>query len=298
MRHNRRMPFVTLLAGGAVLGLVGIFVRLAGADGVGPFAAAFWRMAMATPLLVVWAWWSERAGAASPPSGPVRGGLLPDWSLPGLIALAATAFAGDLILFHLGLRWSTVANATLESNLAPLVVTLALWALTRVPPRPSFVVALVAALLGALLVIGAHLGHRRSLLGDLCGSASALFYAAYQIGVQQARQRLGTLPLMAWISAGATLALWPMALLEGQLWPHDAMGWVWLVGLALLVQIGGQVVIAHAVKHLEPARASVGLLVQPATSALYAWAFLGERLGALQAAGGALVLAGIYLARR
>ncbi len=292
------MPFVILLAGGAVLGLVGIFVRLAGADGVGPFAAAFWRMAMATPLLVSWAWWSARRGAAAPPRGADPGALLPGWSLPALLALAAVAFAGDLILFHLGLRWSTVANATLESNLAPLVVTLALWALTRVPPRPSFVVALVASLAGALLVIGAHFGDRRSLFGDLCGSASALFYAAYQIGVQQARQRIGTLPLMAWVSAGATVALWPMALLEGRLWPHSAIGWLWLVGLALLVQIGGQVVIAYAVKHLEPARASIGLLVQPATSAVYAWVLLGERLDALQAVGAMLVLSGIYLARR
>ena len=291
------MPFLILLAGGAVLGLVGIFVRLAAVAGVGPFAAAFWRMALATPLLVVWAWSARRAGATTPPAGG-NGVLLPGWSTPALVALAAGAFAGDLILYHLGLHWSTVANATLESNMAPVVVVLALWALTRVPPRPLFVVALLAALAGALLVIGVHWGEHRVLLGDLCGSVSALFYAAYQIGVQQARQRLGTLTLMAWVSAGATLVLLPFAWFEGDFWPHALRAWLWLAGLALLVQIGGQVVIAHAVKHLHPARASIGLLVQPATSAVYAWALLGERLSAMQLAGGALLLGGIYLARR
>ncbi len=49
------MDFVILLLGGAVLGLVGVLVRLAGDVGVGPFGSAFWRMALATPVLVCWA---------------------------------------------------------------------------------------------------------------------------------------------------------------------------------------------------------------------------------------------------
>ena len=312
------MDFFILLLGGAVLGLVGVLVRLAGDAGVGPFASAFWRMALATPVLVGWALWAARAAAnkaAAPapiaattpdPAPNVRlewrkaapPQLLGAWPQWALIALAAGMFAGDLILYHLGLFWTTVANATLESNLAPIVITLALWAFTRIAPRPVFLFGLACALAGALLMIGPHLGRGRALLGDVCGVTSALFYAGYQVSVQQARQRLDTLPLMAWVTAGATLALLPFALLEGRIWPTAPIGWIWLVGLALLVQIGGQVVIAYAVKHLSPALSSVCLLVQPATSAVYAWVLLGEGLGSWQLAGAGLVLAGIYLARR
>ena len=318
------MDFVILLLGGAVLGLVGVLVRLAGDVGVGPFGSAFWRMALATPVLVgwaLWASWSERRkrlqvqallqpGTVS--AQPVSESALriassrrnrppqplANWHQSWLLVFAAVMFAGDLIMFHLGLFWSTVANATMESNLAPIVITMAFWAITRVAPRRVFLLGLAASLAGALLMIWPHFGHSRALLGDVCGLVSAVFYAGYQIGVQQARQKLDTLHLMAWVTAGATLALWPFALTEARLWPTAPIGWVWLVLLALVVQIGGQVVIAYAVKHLSPALSSVGLLIQPATSAMYAWLLLGEGLEAWQLLGAGLLLAGIYLARR
>jgi drug/metabolite transporter (DMT)-like permease len=42
----------------------------------------------------------------------------------------------------------------------------------------------------------------------------------------------------------------------------------------------------------------VSLLFQPGMAALFAWILLAEPLVALQVVGGAIVLAGIYLARR
>lgn len=296
-----------------MLGSVGVLVRLAGAAGVGPFASAFWRMALAAPVLGLWAWLAQRqADVAARAAGevfeaapaiarePAQGMRVPfpPWSGAALAAFSAAMFAGDLILFHLGLVWSTVANATLESNLAPVVIVLGLWVATRATPPSALVVGLIAAMAGALLMIGPHFGVRRSLLGDACGVGSALFYAAYQVGVQRARQRFTTPPLMAMVTFGAALALAPFAWWEGHFWPQVPAGWLWLAGLAVLAQIGGQVVIAYAVKHLSPARASIGLLVQPVTSAVYAWLLLGEGLGVMQGFGAALLLGGIYVSRR
>ncbi len=52
-----------------------------------------------------------------------------------------------------------------------------------------------------------------------------LFYAVYQLGVQQVRQHLG--------------ALLTLAQSEGNVLPHAAIGWLWLVALAQVVQISG-----------------------------------------------------------
>lgn len=307
------MDFPILLLGGAVLGLAGVFVRLADVTaGIGPFASAFWRMTIATPFLLAWVVAQRRPAQPVPAPAPPADGTAPQWHRGrpappaplvhwptwALALFAAAMFALDLVFFHLAAIWTAVGSATLESNFAPVLITLAFWGLTRVAPRPAFLAGLAAALGGAALMIGPNFGHSRALLGDGAGLVSAVFYAAYQVGVQQARQRLPTAPLMAMVTALAALVLWPFALAEGRMWPTAPIGWAWMLGLALLVQIGGQVVIAYAVRRLNPVLSSVGLLVQPAMAVVYAWALLGEALTPLQLLGAALVLAGIYGARR
>ncbi|MBW8905233.1 MAG: DMT family transporter, partial [Betaproteobacteria bacterium] len=56
--------------------------------------------------------------------------------------------------------------------------------------------------------------------------------------------------------------------------------------------------IAYSLAHLPAAFSSVSLLFQPVMAALFAWLLLGEALVPLQMMGAAVVLAGIYLARR
>jgi drug/metabolite transporter (DMT)-like permease len=70
-----------------------------------------------------------------------------------------------------------------------------------------------------------------------------------------------------------------------------------LVGLALVSQVAGQGLIAWGMAHLPASFSSVSLLLQPVAAAVFAWAILGEAFGALQALGGAVVLAGIVACR-
>ena len=56
-RRERALAFLALLVGGAAIAFSPIFVRLAD---VGPMQSAFWRVALAVPLLAVWASWASR----------------------------------------------------------------------------------------------------------------------------------------------------------------------------------------------------------------------------------------------
>jgi drug/metabolite transporter (DMT)-like permease len=104
---------------------------------------------------------------------------------------------------------------------------------------------------------------------------------------------------MAVTSSITTLALLPVALASGErILPVTPAGWLDLVGLALISHAAGQGLIAYALAHLPAAFSSVTLLLQPVMAALFAWGLLGEPLSALQLVAGAMVLAGIYLARR
>jgi drug/metabolite transporter (DMT)-like permease len=286
---NRRAVVGTsvaaLLLGAVAIGFSPIFVRL---SEVGPTATAFWRVALALPPLFLWARLSPNA-----PGPPPRG----KW---GVLALAGVFFAADLAVWHVALGLTLVANATLESNMAVIFVTLFGWLFFRQKVRPQFLVAVVVALSGILLLIGknAHIT-AKSLHGDALGVCSAVFYSGYLLAVKSARDRgIGTATLMAATALVTSLSLWILAAVTHEpLLPATSRGWLVLLGLAMISQVGGQGLIAYSLAVLPAPVASVGLLLQPATAALAAWAILGEALAPGQWVGAAILLAGLWLAR-
>ena len=112
------------------------------------------------------------------------------------------------------------------------------------------------------------------------------------------RATFSTATVVAWSALVTAAALLPAAVLTGEgLLPASLSGWLILLGLAWLSHAGGQTLIAFALAHLPAAFSSVSLLVQPVAAAVLAWALLAEPLGEWQGLGGAIVLAGVLLAR-
>jgi drug/metabolite transporter (DMT)-like permease len=278
-----------LLAGATFIALSPIFVRLAMDAGVGPTAAAFWRVALAVPVL--WAVYGLRQGArARRYSGK--------WLL---LFAAGFAFAGDLAFWHTSIKLTSVANSTLLANLASIFVTLAAWAFLRQRPSAMFLAGLAGALAGVALLVQTSLRFSPSaLLGDGLGVVTAMFYAGYLLAVKGLRDRgETTLHLMAVTTTLTAALLLPVALATGEaMVPQRAQGWFALAGLALVSHAAGQGLIAYALAHLPAAFSSVSLLFQPVMAAAFAWILLSEPLVPLQVAGGLVVLLGIYLARR
>jgi drug/metabolite transporter (DMT)-like permease len=275
-----------LLVGAACIALSPIFVRLSEA---GPTATAFWRVALAVPVLWILFFLKTKARSQR------YSGKWP------LLLAAGFAFAGDLGFWHASVKLTSVANSTLLANLASIFVTLAAWIFLRQKPTRLFLAGLGAALLGVLLLVNTSLAlSSTGLVGDALGVVTAMFYAGYILAVKALRDRgETTLHLMAVTSTITALFLLPPALASGEtLLPATASGWWILIGLALVSHAAGQGLIAYALAHLPAAFSSVSLLFQPVMAALFAWVLLSEALVPLQLAGGLIVLAGIYLARR
>ena len=277
------LAFLGLLAGGCAIAFAPIFVRL---SDTGPVASAFWRTALAAPLLWIWALRAD-------PS-PVR-------ISAGPLAGAGIFFACDLGVWHWSIMYTSVANSTLLANLAPIFVTLAGWVLWRQRVTRTFLVGMVAAIAGMFILVGPNFaaGGTR-LAGDALGALTAVFYAGYMLSIKSARDAgASTARLMAWSTTITAVALLPVALLSPQpMLPLGVQGWLVLAGLALVSQVLGQGLIAYAFAHLPASLSSVSLLIQPVMAAIFAWALFGEAIGASQFVGGAVVLAGIWLARR
>jgi drug/metabolite transporter (DMT)-like permease len=288
-RRSTRGSVVALIAGAVAIGFAPIFVRL---SEVGPSATAFWRVLLAVPPMLLWAYlFHPKTGGH---------GLLrhSGWRV---LTLAGFCFAADLAFWHWSIKLTSVANATLEANLASIFVPVMAWIVLGQKVSRGFVIALAVALAGTALLIGRNVQISASTLrGDALGVITAIFYSGYLLSVKAARDRgFTTGAIMAASGVITAAVLLPVAMLSGEaLLPQTSHGWLLLIGLALISHLGGQSLIAYALAGLPASFASVGLLVQPATAALAAWALLGETLAPAQFAGGALLLIGIWLARR
>ena len=112
--------FLLLVAGAIAIGFAPIFVRLAA---TGPIATAFWRMALAVPIL----WIISRH------QNTLHQGT---WRSPWTW-VAGIAFALDLAAWHFAIRLTSVTNATLLANCAVLLVPPLSWLFLRRAVRLS-----------------------------------------------------------------------------------------------------------------------------------------------------------------
>lgn len=285
---DRRLPLIALFAGGLAIGGSPIFVRLSEVD---PLATAFWRTALSLIPFLLFALLRQRQALGLPKNATE----LRDLAFPGLF------LAADLALWHLSIRMTSVANATLLINLSPVFVTFASWALFGTVITRRFLVGLAISVLGvAVLKSGGANGFGGGhWLGDAFAILGAVFYAGYMLTLGQARNRFTTLQVMIWNSGVAALAILPMALLtEQSILPQSLHGWGIVTGLSMISHVGGQAAIIYALAYLPTAFSSLTLLLQPVVAAILGVVLLNEPLGWNGILGGAGVLAGILIARK
>jgi drug/metabolite transporter (DMT)-like permease len=279
-----RLALPALLGGGIAIGFSPIFVRL---SELGPIATGFYRLLLALPLLWLWMRLEQRARASA------RVEWLPMAS-PGAL------FAGDILFWHWSITYTTVANATLFANLAPVVVTAGAWLFLRERVTLRLLAGMALAMGGAALLVNtsATLG-ARYVFGDTLGLITACFFGSYVVAVARLRDRSAASTIMLYSSAVTCVLLLAATLISGEtLLPGTAIGWLVLLALAWISQAMGQGLIAYALGHLPASFSALAILIEPLTAAVLGWVWLGEALGLRQAVGGVVVLTGIAVARR
>ena len=277
-----------LIAGACAIALAPIFVRFAD---VGSAATGFYRMFFAAVVLAPWLahdMHRERVGRRMTAS---------QWAL---MFIAGACFGADVLFFHAASRMTSVANATLFLNFAPIFVVLGARFLFGEPIRAALVAGLGTAIVGAGLLMSHSLRlSLEHLHGDAFGLIAAVFYAGYLLAVSRLRASRNTVEIMVWTSLfGAAVIVPVMVLSPEPALAGSARGWMVLLALGLLSHAGGQSLIAYALAHLPVGFSGVALLVQPVAAAVFAWALLAEALGPTQLAGGTVVILGVLLARR
>ncbi|MEN2787773.1 DMT family transporter [Sphingomonas qilianensis] len=281
-RGSTRLAFAALIVANIALAFGPWFVRLAD---TGPVAAGFWRVALATPVLLAMA---------------LRGGWRPIGLGTGvwwMVGVAGVSFAADLASWHLGILRTTLANATLFGNSATLIYPLYGFLIARAWPSRLQGLALLLAAIGAGLLMGQSYSlHPRNLIGDLLCLLAGILYTLYFICMARARDTMAPLPALALSSLAGVVPLLVFALVLGErVWPGT---WTPLIGLALCSQLIGQGLMIYALGQLSPLVVGLALLTQPVVAAAIGWSVYDERLGATDLLGAALVAVALVLVRR
>lgn len=283
---RQRVAFASLclVLAAVAMGASPVFVRLAD---VGPYASAFWRTALALPLLWMWARIEGRGERAARPA------------FTGPILLAGLFFTGDLFFWHLAILKTTVANASFLATTAPVWVALGAWLLRTETIGARTLVGLALCTFGGVALVGQSYGFApERLAGDLCGVVTAAFFGCYVLAVRAARAHDGAGRVLFLSTAITAACLFCIAfVLEPRLLPQSTGGLTALVALAVISQVGGQGLAAVALGTLPATFSSLVIFLEAIAAATFGWMLFGEALGLLQVLGGALILAGIWVAR-
>lgn len=276
---------LALVAGAVAMGASPVFVRL---TDVGPQASAFWRTALALPVLWLWMKFEERGAHAA---GSLR--------LDRSILLVGACFAGDLFFWHLAILNTTVANATFFAVTAPVFVVAGAFLFLGERADARMFAGLALCLAGGAALIGqSYQVDPGRLLGDFYGIVTAFFFGAYVLAVRHARSRHGAARLI-FLSTIVTAALLLVAALSipQQLLPQSVESASALLALAIVSQAGGQGLLAFALGSLPATFSSLVIFLEAVAAAALGWIVLSEKLSLIQLSGGLLILAGIFIAR-
>lgn len=275
--------YIVLLLGVLGLGFSGIFVRWAGAPGA---VAGFYRTGIACLVLFLPFLHNLRGRPALP-----RREVL-------IAMLAGMFFAADLFFWNTGIMISGATNPTLMGNTAPIWVGLGTIVFFHERPGRLFWIGLLVAMSGAAVILGVDALNDVG-LGTFFGILSGMFYGGYFLVLQRSRQNLDTLTSF-WLAAlSSTICLAIVArILNQPLTGYSLSTYLNLAGLALVVQVGGQMAANFALGYLPASVVSPTLLLQPVLTGILAVPLLGETLTLVQIIGGAVVLLGVYLVHR
>ncbi len=294
----RRLPLYGMAAGtvffwGASFPLTKIVMQE-----LGPIAIAFTRWTLSA--LILWLWLvlggARKGQSFSETAMPFR--LLVRKDLLRLCWIAVTGITIFYYLENTALRYTTVINAGVLSNLTAVFIVLIGTVWLREHLAPIEWIAVMVSFGGALVV---SLGAGRfallgsGLIGDLLMILACVFGAIYSIGGKQLVVTHSPVVVTTAIAAIGALFLLPLALLEG--FPAHLSWKAW--GMILVLSIGSGALAnlwwLQLLSHVDASRAGVALFAIPVVSTILAVAVLGERLTAPIVLGSAGVLLGVAI---
>lgn len=277
-----------LIAGGVLLGTVGVFVEEAHQN---PLVTVWFRCVFGTLALFAW-------GFAT--------GRLNELRLKGNSRLVPCATGGLMILnwalFFAAIPRTSIAVATLVFHIQPVWVILFGVLFRREAGSPSLGGATMVALVGLALTTGLFdemaavaspaSGYVMGLLMCLGGSLS---YAAVTI-LATTERTISSYALAFWqCVVGVVVLMWAPFVFG---WPEQVSAWAWLAGLGVLHTGLAYAVLFAGMARLAFGKIAVLQFVYPLSAVLVDWVVYGRTLTQVQLVGVVLMALALWTIKR
>jgi drug/metabolite transporter, DME family len=258
-----------------------------------PLSIGFFRLAFAAPaLLIACLFILGRSALRIAPRDAA------------VMAIMGIMLALYQVCFFTAISYAGVTIATLVTLCtAPVMVAVLSAIFIRERPDRNTILALVGALTGTILLVGAPASgsaYANILLGVLFALGSGFGYAVLAIAGRRVAERAHPVQTNAVaFFTGALLLLLLTLPSGGPVLTYPTAGWGLLLYLGLVPTALGYVLFLIGMRTTQATVASIVTLVEPLTATFLAWRLFGEQLGPLGLVGALLLMGAlVMLARR
>jgi len=212
-----------------------------------------------------------------------------------------TVFSGLFLglhfaFFFLGVRYTSIANATLLGNTGPFFTTIfALCAGERISKKTYLGLGLV--LFGVIIVQGSgfSLGSEK-ILGNIVSLMSGLFVGLSYIFSAKIREKTRNTVYGRSLFFVAAVTIGILAIFRGDsLFEFQKEHIVWLIFLGLVPSILGHNILNYAIKFLTPTAVASVPLGESIIATILGYIIFSERIPFETILGGPIILYGIYI---
>ena len=261
---------------------------------VGPYAAAFWRFAMASAVLLAVTLKTEGRLAKL------------SWrEFAGVLVLGATGIAFYNVVYFKGLELIEAGRASLIIATIPVFLCVSSAAVFRERLTGLKVVGILLSVAGAGVVISrgdvARMPDSGIGWGEVLIFGCVVSWVVYSLVGKKVMAGLSPLVSVLYASIVGTVMLAAPAFANGmtkEMWGYSATAWASVAYLALFGTVVGFVWYYEGVKTIGPTRAGLFINFVPISAVTCAFFMLGEPVTWSLFFGGVLVMVGVYLVNR
>jgi len=173
-------------------------------------------------------------------------------------------------------------------------------------------VAIALSLLGLIMVAKVWQGFSFDLIGTFGALGAALALAVYFLMSQSQGTKRSAQAMVVW-GMGIAGLFWSLVLpiwnfpteiftteinLQGRFSDYSAPGWLLIAYIIIFGTMVPYLFVVGGIRRLSASTSSVIGMLEPVLAGVFAWVWLSQSWSAIQLAGGAIVLIGIYIADR